>query len=70
MIENMHDVPYLPAERMGTEITASMTAVACKVREICPSIPCGVQILSGGNKEALSVAQAAGLLNLYILYHS
>ncbi|XP_038070027.1 uncharacterized protein F13E9.13, mitochondrial-like [Patiria miniata] len=61
MIENMHDVPYLPADRLGSEVTASMTAVACKVREVCPSMPCGVQILSGANQEALSVAHAAGL---------
>ncbi|XP_022092090.1 uncharacterized protein F13E9.13, mitochondrial-like isoform X2 [Acanthaster planci] len=61
IIENMHDVPYLQADHLGSEVTASMTAVASKVREVCPSMPCGVQILSGANKEALSVAMVAGL---------
>lgn len=58
MIENMHDRPYLN-RNVGAEIVASMTAVACEVRKAV-SIPLGIQILAGANKEALSVALVAG----------
>lgn len=59
MIENMHDVPYLN-RRVGPEITAAMTAVAREVRKVFGG-PLGIQILAGANREAVAVAQAAGL---------
>lgn len=59
LIENMHDVPYLNT-KVGPEITAMMTAVACEIKQQIP-IPLGIQILAGANKEALAVAQAAKL---------
>lgn len=59
MIENMHDRPYLN-RRVGPEIVASMAAVACELRRVL-SIPMGIQILAGANKEALAVAKAAQL---------
>lgn len=59
MIENMHDAPYLN-RNVGPEITAAMTAVAREVRKIFGG-PMGIQVLAGANKEALAVAQAAGL---------
>ncbi|HNX37317.1 MAG TPA: BtpA/SgcQ family protein [Candidatus Cloacimonadota bacterium] len=58
-IENMHDVPYLN-RNAGAEIIASMTAVACKLREEY-DFNLGIQILAGANKAALAVALAAGL---------
>jgi len=58
-IENMHDVPYLKQE-VGPEITASMTVIGYEVKKAA-ELPCGIQILAGANKEALSVAMAAGL---------
>jgi membrane complex biogenesis BtpA family protein len=58
LMENMHDRPYLN-RIAGPEIVAAMTSVACALRtEI--SIPLGIQILAGANKEALAVAMAAG----------
>jgi membrane complex biogenesis BtpA family protein len=57
MIENMHDTPYLKGS-VGPEIVASMTAVAQAVRQAV-TLPLGIQILAGANKEALAVAQAA-----------
>ena len=49
-------------DRLGPEIVASMTAVCTRVRAIFASHkPVGVQILAGGNPEALAVAQAANL---------
>jgi len=58
MIENMHDRPYLN-RKVGSEIVAAMTAVACRLRQEV-SVPLGIQILAGANKEALAVALAAG----------
>ncbi len=58
MIENMHDRPYLN-RTVGPEVVATMTAVACELRKTI-SVPLGIQILAGANKEALAVAQAAG----------
>lgn len=59
IIENMHDRPYVHGVK-PPEVVASMTAVALTVREVEPDLPLGIQILSGGNKEALSVAMAVG----------
>lgn len=59
-IENMHDIPYLN-KKVGPEITAIMTKVGIEVKRILGDIPTGIQILASANKEALAVAQAAGL---------
>lgn len=58
MIENMHDRPYIHGVHPPHTV-ALMTSVALAVREAAPDLPLGVQILSGGNKEALAVALAA-----------
>lgn len=57
LIENMHDRPYL-RQGVGPEIVAAMTAIAAGVRDAV-SLPLGVQILAGANREALAVALAA-----------
>ena len=59
MLENMHDTPYLRGS-VGPEIVSAMAVIARAVREVA-GVPCGVQILAGANREALSVAHAAGL---------
>lgn len=59
MVENMHDVPYLRS-RVGPEIVAAMAVIARAVKSES-RLPVGVQILAGANKEAMSVAHAAGL---------
>jgi len=58
VIENMHDRPYLK-RRVGPEIVAGMTAVGRELRRAV-SLPLGVQILAGANREALAVALACG----------
>ena len=61
MLENTHDLPWSRADQQGPETVASMT-VACKaVKNITPYLPVGVQVLRGGNKEALAIAKAAGI---------
>lgn len=59
ILENMHDVPYIN-RTVGPEITAVMTAAALAAKS-ATTLPAGIQILAGANKEALAVALAAGL---------
>lgn len=58
IVENMHDRPYQHGGH-GPEITAAMTRCALAVRQAFRG-PMGVQVLSGGEREALAVALAAG----------
>jgi len=59
MIENMHDRPYMHG-RHGPETVAAMTRVGLAVRSAAPHLPLGVQVLSGGNMEAVAIALAVG----------
>jgi len=63
IVENMHDRPYEHGPK-PPEIVAAMTRVALAVRAVAQRsgrpLPLGVQILSGGNHDALAVALAAG----------
>jgi membrane complex biogenesis BtpA family protein len=58
MIENMHDRPYVKRDA-GPEIVAAMTAVGREVRRAV-NLPLGVQVLAGGNRQAIAVALACG----------
>ena len=57
-IENMHDRPYLRGA-VGPEIVAAMSIVAREVRRDV-TLPLGIQILAGANREALAAAHASG----------
>lgn len=58
LIENMHDAPYVLAPH-SPEIVSAMTAAGVAVRAaIGDAFPLGVQILAGGEREALAVALA------------
>lgn len=57
IIENMHDRPYVHG-RQTPEVVAAMTRVAVEVASNT-DLPLGIQILSGGEREAIAVAQAA-----------
>lgn len=62
LLENMHDVPYIQSKDFGPEITASMSRISTEVRHLVPNdIPCGIQVLSCGNKEALAIAKVCSL---------
>jgi hypothetical protein len=54
----MHDRPYL-RRAVGPEIVAAMAVVGREVRRAV-SLPLGVQVLAGANREALAVAHAIG----------
>lgn len=60
MLENMHDAPYLNG-RADAETVAAATAACAAVRARHPRARIGLQLLAGANREALSVALAAGL---------
>lgn len=62
LIENMHDAPYLKGDSVGPEISCWMTRIGRAVREtVGPSVPVGLQMLAGANRQALAAAHAAGL---------
>ncbi len=69
IIENMHDRPYIHGCH-GPETVACMTRIAwavlesaAKERGAAGGLPLGVQILSGGNREAVAVAHATAEAN-------
>jgi membrane complex biogenesis BtpA family protein len=66
IVENMHDAPYVHSGMDGPgqapEIVAAMTLCAREVRAaVGDQVPVGVQVLSGGNREALAIAHCCGL---------
>ena len=65
ILENMHDRPYIHAEH-GPETTAIMTRVGMAIRDAARSTPLGIQVLSGGNREALAVAFSIGAESIAI----
>jgi membrane complex biogenesis BtpA family protein len=66
IVENMHDAPYVHAGMDGAghgpEIVSAMTLCAAAVREVVgPKMPVGIQVLSGGNREAIGISHSCGL---------
>ncbi|KAK2148275.1 hypothetical protein LSH36_506g02024 [Paralvinella palmiformis] len=61
LIENMFDIPWQRPEQIGPETVASITAACTAIKKTIRSLPIGVHVLAGGNKEALAIAKAAGL---------
>ncbi|KAI1235386.1 hypothetical protein IHE44_0002248 [Lamprotornis superbus] len=59
MVENMHDVPYTVCP--GPEVTAAMAVLGAALRQSCPCVPLGVQVLCAANQQAMAIALAAGL---------
>lgn len=59
ILENMHDAPYVHGDDLGPEVAVLMARTVAAVRHEV-SVPLGVQILSGGNREALACAFTCG----------
>src|ERR1043165_8412655 len=63
IVENMHDRPYIHGTK-PPEVVAAMTRACLAVRESVARSQAagriGVQVLSGGNREALAIAAATG----------
>ena len=62
----MHDIPYMNRS-VGPEIISSMTLISHEVKNIAKTIPCGIQILSGCNQEALAVAKVKFFFNFRLV---
>ncbi|MBY0311648.1 MAG: BtpA/SgcQ family protein [Phycisphaerales bacterium] len=64
IVENMHDRPYVHAGvdgHHGPEIVSAMTRCVLAVKDaVGDALPIGIQVLSGGNREALAIALATG----------
>ncbi|GMT05386.1 hypothetical protein PENTCL1PPCAC_27560, partial [Pristionchus entomophagus] len=64
IVENMHDLPYVRADRIGPEIVSAMSMACSTVASVCQQgkkdVVLGVQILAGANREAMAVAHATG----------
>ena len=63
LLENMHDVPYLPGG-VGPEIIAAMTVVAAQVARTVDR-PVGVQVLAAANRMGLLSRFFNSMLNPY-----
>jgi len=62
IIENMHDIPYVKSSMIGPEIVSTMTRICCDIkRNLSSDIPCGLQVLAGGNNEAMAIAHSTGM---------
>lgn len=59
MIENMHDAPYVHGVQ-APEIVAAMTRVGAAIQDAIPELELGVQVLSGGAREAIAIALSIG----------
>lgn len=59
IIENMHDRPYVQPPH-GPESVAVITRAALAVRSAAPKLKLGIQVLSCGTREAISIALTAG----------
>ena len=60
MVENMHDIPYLPSGQLGPEVTSTLAVVCAEVSKVFYPGPVGVQVLAAANHQALAIAKAAG----------
>lgn len=58
----MNDIPYVQANHLKPETTATMSGVCSAIKRQLHGcdMPCGVQVLAGGNEEAIAIAQACG----------
>ena len=60
LIENMHDIPWKSSSSIGPDTVSAMSVVCAAVRREVPHLPIGVQVLCGGNREALAIAKSTG----------
>jgi membrane complex biogenesis BtpA family protein len=58
LVENFGDAPYLP--RVGPVTVSAMTVAALAVRDACPKMKLGINVLRNDAEAALAIAVAAG----------
>ncbi len=69
MIENFGDVPFFPSEVPPVTVSA-MTACAVAVREACPGIAIGINVLRNDARAALAIAAAVGAACIRVNVHT
>ena len=69
MIENFGDVPFFPSEVPPVTVSA-MTACAVAVREACPGIAVGINVLRNDSRAALAIAAAVGAACIRVNVHT
>jgi membrane complex biogenesis BtpA family protein len=58
IVENFGDAPFLP--RVGAVTVSAMTLATARVRDACPHLPLGVNVLRNDAAAALAVAAVVG----------
>jgi membrane complex biogenesis BtpA family protein len=58
IVENFGDIPFLP--RVGAVTVSAMTVAALRIRDVCPKLPLGINVLRNDVDAALAVAVAVG----------
>ena len=69
MVENYHDVPFLP-EAVGPETIAAMTRLVMALRRRHPQVSLGVNVLRNDVSAALAIAVATGARFVRVNVHS
>lgn len=67
IVENFGDTPFLP--RVGAVTVSAMTVAAVRVREACPELPLGVNVLRNDADAALAVAVVADAAFIRVNVH-
>jgi membrane complex biogenesis BtpA family protein len=67
IIENFGDIPFLP--RVGAVTVSAMTLVGSRVRDACPDLPLGVNVLRNDVDAALAVAVVVGAAFVRVNVH-
>jgi membrane complex biogenesis BtpA family protein len=69
MIENFGDAPFFRGKVPAVTVSA-MTACAAAVREACPTLPIGINVLRNDADAALAVAAVCGAACIRVNVHS
>jgi membrane complex biogenesis BtpA family protein len=67
IVENFGDTPFLP--RVGAVTVSAMTLASMRVRDACPDLPLGVNILRNDADAALAVAAVVGAAFVRVNVH-
>lgn len=68
IIENFGDAPFTP--KVGAVTVSAMTLAAQRVRDVCPTLPVGINVLRNDAAAALAVAVVVGALFIRVNVHT
>jgi membrane complex biogenesis BtpA family protein len=67
IVENFGDIPFTP--RVGSITVSAMTLAASRVRDACPDLPLGINVLRNDADAALAIAAAVGAAFIRVNVH-